>query len=157
MKNFLNQLKEKFLLLGYKIGLLNAGAMDEESDMPYNFIWGLLSYDDLSGAEEANIYTMNDLDILYDKRKKKYILSIETIYSFFDGKQGEINYLHSLLNNFTAWMNEHGYDTNFGLIMYEVFTDLVEHGIESESIEMLYAKFKLLVEGYALYFKQEKE
>ena len=157
MKKFLNQLKEKFLLLGYKIGLLNTNTTDEESDMPYNFIWGLLSYDDLSGAEEANIYTMNYFDSLYDKATKKYIISVETIYSFFDGKQGEINYLHNLLNNFTIWMNEHGYDTNFGLIMYDVFTDLVEHGIESESIEMLYAKFKILVDGYTFYFSKEKK
>ena len=92
MKKFLNQLKEKFLLLSYKIGLLNTNTTEEESNMPYNFIWGLLSYDDLSGAEEANIYTMNDFDILYDKATKKYIISVETIYSFFDGKQGEINY-----------------------------------------------------------------
>lgn len=43
------------------------------------FIWGVKSWDDLSGAD-ACFYTMNDIDIIYNKKTKEYMLGIETAY-----------------------------------------------------------------------------
>ena len=47
----------------------------------FKFIWGLKSWYDLSSSD-ANMFTMNDIDIIYDKQKKKYILGIETAFNF---------------------------------------------------------------------------
>ena len=44
---------------------------------------------------------MNDIDIVYDRDKKEYMLGIETAYIFRDGKEGECKYLRQLLNLFT--------------------------------------------------------
>lgn len=49
------------------------------------FIWGVKSWDDLTGCD-ANMYTMNDIEIDYDHNKNKYFLSIETAYLFKDKK-----------------------------------------------------------------------
>lgn len=36
----------------------------------FKFIWGLKSWYDLSSSD-ANMFTMNDIDIIYDKQKKE--------------------------------------------------------------------------------------
>ena len=46
----------------------------ETKDM--KFVWGLQSYDDLSKSNTANLYTMNDIDLIYIKDEKKYVLGI---------------------------------------------------------------------------------
>ena len=45
------------------------------------FIWGLKSCDDLCNCE-ANLHTMNDLDLIYLKNEDKYMLGVECIYVF---------------------------------------------------------------------------
>ena len=44
------------------------------------FIWGKKSYDDLSDLD-ANLYTLNDIDIVYNKKNNKYMLGVETVSS----------------------------------------------------------------------------
>ena len=62
-------------------------------------IFGVLSSDNLCG-DNPNLYTMNDLNVIYDKRTKEYSVSIEAIYQF-DSVDGQVEYLKSLLNKFT--------------------------------------------------------
>lgn len=113
----------------------------------YEFIYGIKSYDDLSPGNEANLYTMNDLDIIYNKKTNKYTIGIETIYSFSNGRKGEQEYIKDLLNKFTEWMQSKGYDTNTYIPIHSAFT---HKNINSEfdSIEELYAYFKMLVNGF---------
>ena len=72
----------------------------ENSSM--KFIWGLKSYDDLSNCD-ANLETMNDIDLIYLKDEKKYILGVETAY-MFNSKEAEKEYFKVLLDKFTKWM-----------------------------------------------------
>ena len=74
----------------------------ENSSM--KFIWGLKSYDDLSSCD-ANLETMNDIDLIYLKDEKKYILNVETAY-MFSSKEAEKEYFKILLDKFTKWMEE---------------------------------------------------
>lgn len=113
----------------------------------YEFIWGIKSYDDLSYSE-ANFYTMNDIDIIYDKESKMYSLSIETIYEFKNGQEGEKLYIQYLFDKLTNWMNSNGYDISKKLDIYDVFTRGLNINSEFESIEELYATFKWLVKGF---------
>ena len=70
-------------------------------DGDLEFVWGVLSSDDdLSGAKEVNLYTMNDLDIVYDKEHNQYLLDVETIYFFPNGIKDGIVYYKNLLNEF---------------------------------------------------------
>ena len=120
----------------------------ENSSM--KFIWGLKSYDDLSGCD-ANLETMNDIDLIYLKDEKKYILSVETAY-MFNSKESEKEYFKTLLDKFTKWMKEQGYNTNSTLNsygdMYEIFTKGININTHFDTIEDAYRTFKLLVNGY---------
>lgn len=111
-----------------------------ESD--FEFIWGILSKDDISGAKQAGLYTMNDFDIIYSKEDDTYSFSVETIYDMSAPQQKD--YLNHILAQFTNWMQERLYDTTYPLDYYEVFTNFDK----STTIAELYAKFKLLVEGF---------
>ena len=120
----------------------------ENSSM--KFILGLKSYDDLSSCD-ANLETMNDIDLIYLKNEKKYILGVETVY-MFNSKETEKAYFKDLLDKFTKWMKEQGYDTNSTLNpygdMYEIFTSGININSEFDTIEDAYRTFKLLVNGY---------
>lgn len=120
----------------------------ENSSM--KFIWGLKSYDDLS-SYNANLETMNDIDLIYLKDEKKYILGVETAY-IFNSKEAEKAYFKDLLDKFTKLMKEQEYDTNSTLNpygdMYEIFTSGININTEFDTIEDAYRTFKLLVNGY---------
>ena len=120
----------------------------ENSSM--KFIWGLKSYDDLSSCD-ANLETMNDIDLIYLKNEKKYILGVETAY-MFNSKEAEKEYFKTLLDKFTKWMEEQGYNTNSTLNtyddMYEIFSGYININTHFNTIENAYITFKLLVNEY---------
>ena len=120
----------------------------ENSSM--KFIWGLKSYDDLSSCD-ANLETMNDIDLIYLKDEKKYILGVETAY-IFNSKEAEKEYFKVLLDKFTKWMKEQGYNTNSTLNtyddMYEIFSGCININTHFNTIENAYRTFKLLVNWY---------
>ena len=120
----------------------------ENSSM--KFIWGLKSYDDLS-SYDANLETMNDIDLIYLKNEKKYILGVETAY-MFNSKEAEKEYFKTLLDKFTKWMEEQGYNTNSTLNtyddIYEIFSGCININTHFNTIEDAYRTFKLLVNGY---------
>lgn len=117
------------------------------------FIWGIKSYDCLVSGP-ANIYTMNDIDITYSRKTGLYSLGVETDYLFDEGKTGEVKYLDELLNEFTKFMNESGYNTNepYTFLMCDPRTDC-----HSETIPELYTQFKIFVEGYKAVYGKERE
>ena len=120
----------------------------ENSSM--KFIWGLKSYDDLSSCD-ANLETMNDIDLIYLKDEKKYILGVETAY-MFNSKEAEKEYFKTLLDKFTKWMEEQGYNTNSTLNLYDDMYNIFSGGININThfntIEDAYRTFKLLVNEY---------
>ena len=105
---------------------------------------GVKAHDDLSNSD-ANLYTLNDIDLIYLKKENKYVLGVETIY-YFDEEEYKLNYLKNRLDAFTEFMNENGYDTNKKPFWMDVFS----FNIDSKfgSIEDCYAMFKMLVNGY---------
>lgn len=108
------------------------------------FIWGVKSYDDLT-TSNACLYTMNDIDLIYLKDKNKYILGLETIFSF-DKEKDKLDYLNVCLDKFTKFMVENNYDIEVKPYWGDVFC----YGMNTkfDSIEDAYAMFKLLVNGY---------
>lgn len=128
---------------------------DYNGDDAYNcgtlkFIWGVKSFDDLSSAD-ACIYTMNDIDILYNRETLKYTLGVETAYMFKD-KLAEVKYLDSLLSYFTKYMIENNLSTEEPHFLWMSNPCTI---MEADTIEELYTNFKLFVEGYkALYGKE---
>lgn len=109
----------------------------------YKFIWGVKSWGDLSGVD-ACMFTMNDIDITYDKKKRVYMLGIETAY-MFDSYKDECNYLKDCLNAFTKYMDDNGLSKNepYILWMSNPCTSM-----EAETIEELYTNFKIFVNGF---------
>lgn len=109
----------------------------------YKFIWGVKSFDDLSGANVC-MYTMNDIDIVYDKKRKVYILEVETAY-MFETHAAECDYLLECLNAFTKYMDDNGLNKNEP---YRFFMNNLCANTEAETIEELYTNFKIFVSGY---------
>ncbi len=106
-------------------------------------IWGIKSWDDLTGAD-TNLYSMNDIDITYDRKSKLYMLGIETAY-MFDDHESECKYLRQLLEAFTSFMSENGYSTD---CKFPLFFGNPSITTSAESIEELYTNFRIFVEGY---------
>jgi len=120
-------------------------SYNETEDM--KLIWGILSYDDLSGSETANFHTMNDLDLIYHKDENKYSISIETIYDFEEERYKE-EYLRECLDKFTKFMEASGHDINKQISWYDVFSSGMNINTHFITIEECYAMFRLLVNGY---------
>lgn len=116
----------------------------ETKDMKW--VWGLKAGDDLC-LPDACLYTMNDIDIIYLKDESKYTVGIETMY-IFDNKQAEYNYMNDLLDKFTQFMKQNGYDTNQEFALYEVFTNGININTHFDSLEECYAAFKMIVKGF---------
>lgn len=107
------------------------------------FIWGVKSWDDLSD-HDACLYTMNDMDLTYDKKNKEYMLGIETVY-MFEEYSDECEYLRNCLNAFTKYMDDNGLNKNqpFVLFMNNPCTSM-----RAKTIEELYVNFKIFVDGF---------
>ena len=119
---------------------------DYTENEDFKFIFGVISYDDIT-SNVPNLLTMNDFDVIYDKKEKKYFMGVETIYTFSNGIDGEREYLNSILDKFTQWMK----DNNYGIernVFYELFTAGYNINTHFDSIEVLYATFKCLVKGF---------
>lgn len=112
-------------------------------DDDFKFIWGVKSWDDLSDAD-ANLYTMNDIDLTYDKKKKMYMLGVETAYCF-DNFASECNYLRKCLDAFTKYMDDNRLQKNKP---YDLFMNNPCTSMTAETIEELYVDFKIFVDGF---------
>lgn len=110
------------------------------------FIWGIMSYDDLSGSTKANMFTMNDIELIYHKDIDKYSLGVETIYTFI--KKGQYGYMQNLLDEFTKWMEKNNYNTNREFCLYDVFTAGISINSKFNTIEDAYTAFKMIVNGF---------
>ena len=134
IRNYLEIRKYKRLYPDYVDDEYNCGSL--------KFIWGVKSWDDLTG-KDTSLFTMNDIDITYDRDTKMYNLSIETIFMFEGSKEEEeCKYLRHLLDKFNKYMDDNKLSKDYKtyLAMYDCFS--------AESIEELYFKFRVFVEGY---------
>lgn len=109
----------------------------------FKFIWGMTSLDNLS-MHPANMYTSNDIDIVYDKKTKEYMLGVETAF-VFENYEGEANYLRRCLDAFGKYMDDNGLskDSPYMLFMHSPCTSMT-----ASSIEELYTNFKIFVDGF---------
>lgn len=107
------------------------------------FIWGITSWDNLSKTK-ANLFTMNDIDIIYNKKEKNYILGIETAY-YFNSYEDECNYLLQCLSAFTKYMEDNNLKKTEP---FTLFFDTPSSSTTAESIEELYTNFKIFVDGF---------
>lgn len=133
-----------------EFGIADDIDFDPYEDDDIKFIWGIKSHDDLSSGAEANLHTMNDIDLIYVKNENKYILSIETIYSF-DNEEYKLSYLKECLKAFTEFMKANNYDISAKPFWMDVFSYGWNMNTHFDSIEDCYAMFKLLVNGYCGY------
>lgn len=125
---------------------------DEYNYGDLKFIWGIKSWDDLTG-KDVNLYTMNDIDITYSRESKQYSLGIETAYMFKD-VSSECRYLKRLLNAFTKFMDDNGYHKNQN---YFFFFSNCSTTLTSDNIPELYTNFRIFVEGYCKLYDYEEE
>lgn len=118
---------------------------------PLKFVWGIKSSDCFISGD-ANAYTMNDIEIDYDRENKQYMLSFETIY-WFKTKQDECEYYKWLLDKFTQYMN----DNKLSTTQYWSCVIISNTGINfrAGTIEELYIQFKIFVIGYCAVLQED--
>lgn len=153
MQSFLTKLKDKIDDIRSEISYMREESYCNKMDKKYGsylletddykFIWGITSWDNLSGRD-ANIYTLNDIDIVYDKKEKVYFLGIETAY-IFKSFESECKYLRDCLDAFGKYMDDNYLDKNTWLSLSENDT---WGSMKAYSIEELYMNFKIFVDGY---------
>lgn len=89
---------------------------------------------------------LTDFSLTYYPASNDYSMSLETIYGF-NNQESVKCYLQGNLDQFTAWMEQNGHDTNKEISLWQIF----EHGDGMKnhyrSVEEAYAVFKLLVNG----------
>ena len=117
---------------------------DEYNCGPLKFIWGLKSYDDLSSCD-VNFYSMNDIDIYFNRDTQKYILGIETIFKF-ESQDHRIKYLERLLKAFKEYMSGK-FDSTFDPHNLYLYND--GNFFQASSLTELYYKFEIFVTGYS--------
>lgn len=129
--------------------------MDWESyEEPYNFIWGLMSFDNLV-SDEACLYSMNDIDIVQDKETGEYLLSIETAY-LFESKKDQVKYLTGLLDRLEAHLIQKGCNLNELPFTQHLFMNSPENMVlfKADTVEELYFSFKIFVYGFTALLKE---
>lgn len=122
---------------------------DENNCGSMQFVWGVKSGDDLTNSVEANLHTLNDIDIIYDRETGMYSLGIETAY-IFESKKDEIEYLSNLLDLFSKYMIQHNYCQHEAYNLWMINPKIT---LEAASIPELYAQFKIFVEGYKVVYQ----
>ena len=106
----------------------------------YMFVWGVYSFD--MPEHKADMNTMNDIEVVYDKNEEEYILCIETGW-VFKSREDECDYLRDCLAAFTKYMDDHGLDKwTPTLFMSNPCTTT------TNTIEELYVNFKVFVDGF---------
>lgn len=90
----------------------------------------------------------DDFEVIKYKDTGKYQMFVETMLGF-DSNEALHKYVRSILDTFTTWMIENGYDTSKRLNMYQVFTTGLNINSEFDSLEELYATLHLLVNGFS--------
>lgn len=116
---------------------------------PREKIWGLASPDNL--ADPASPDAMTDIELIYWHDSKDYSLEVETIYEF-RGRKETAQYLRILLDEFTVWMEENGYDTHTPPSLYRLFK---QHGQRYKTIAGAYAHFRVTALGYIAAVEEE--
>lgn len=142
--------KEIRLLLTWYDGSEQCGSIvedelinEDDGDSNLEFIWGVQSCDNLT--RHCDIYSLNDIELIYHKDTREYTVSIETIYEFNQPDEA-VNYLKNLLKAFTEWMQEQGYETEYKPSFYKSFTYTETQHFKT--IEGAYMDFKLRVIGF---------
>jgi hypothetical protein len=137
---------------------------DEYNSGPNKFVFGIISNSDfaynkgdVSSIDKASFYTLNDLQIYYNRDTHRYILDIET---YHNKKEGELLYLERLLSKFKDFMKiEYKYSdsllTNNSLCEY-INTHTSEDYWSSTDIYSLYKKFNIFVLGYSALCRNKK-
>lgn len=149
LSDTISNIKEYFIMRKYEKEYIK---LENEIE----FIWGAKSHHDLTDCE-PNIYGMNDIEILYDKKTKKYFIGgVETIY-LFDKSEDCKKYIAENLYKIRVFMDEKGYKTDTLLSLYDVFTEGVNINSKFDTIEELYACFKMLSMGYMSLFDKDNE
>ena len=123
-------------------GLKEAGKaflhpmVNEKFNYPIVYVWG--------NTKNGNLYSWDDISIVYNMKEGLYYLCIETAL-LFSSQEGWGLYLKDLLAEFTKYMEENGLDTNTPKML---FMDSPKIELKAESIEELYTEFVLFVNAF---------
>ena len=105
------------------------------------FIWGVKSGDDFTGAE-ANLWTNNDIALIYNMVNDDYYVDVE-VYPF-QNREEEKEYLQDLLKHFAEWTRQRGDDPDAPAPLHVLFSPVDRFASPYDA----YLHFKALVLGF---------
>lgn len=115
----------------------------------YKILFGIsaISGEPIDGFEKV-IYADEWLDFEFSYHPEAYYaFSMETMIGF-ESQKICVEYVHSILDEFTKWMKKNNFDTTQELDLYSVFTEGLNINSHFESIPQAYAAFKCFVNGF---------
>ncbi len=90
---------------------------------------------------------LSEFVLVHDTETDHYSFEIETILEFKDETEGPINFMKSILADFTDWMIENGHRTNEDIKIWDYF-DTSGVSREYDSIEKAYGVFRRMLQGF---------
>lgn len=113
----------------------------------FKFIWGIRSGDALDSFEGTNFYTMNDLDLYYDRKREVYMLDIECAY-IFNNAEAEVKYLQELRERLKEYLFNQGVWVDYKPRLYVAYLGAKKSFCEAATLEELYWQFDTFVKGF---------
>lgn len=111
------------------------------------FIWGVKANDDAHFGD-SNLFSLNDIEILFNKNDKKYYLGIETVYLFGDIND-RIYYYQNLLKKFKEYMIENSQFLNTDNKSIQKDKNIEYPQFIADNINELYLTFEKYVKNQA--------
>lgn len=128
---------------------------DEFNCGPNKFIFGIMNegnkYLNAPQNKIVSFYTLNDLQIYYNRDTQKYILDIEL---FTRDNESWEEYLSRLLLEFKNFINL--YDKNIDIDLFNYLSDIDNYWV-ADSLQLLYNKFYIFVMGYKQLCRNKKQ
>ena len=116
------------------------------------FVWALT--ENPEDQHSPSFCTLNKAEIYYNRATKRYYLHIGADHFDLtrpDAREAYIFLLHEIKNKLRDHLTAlHGNMT----IEFKIFnvTDIIDYGLDGESLEEIYSKFSLLVMGVDKYY-----
>jgi hypothetical protein len=113
---------------------------------PKKFIWGVKSPDDQLPDEKPSFITLNELELIFDRRTRTYELWVDTPNRISNGNE-EIRYLSDLLHKFCNYITYHNRPRAEDERFY--FSDRgLNLDFKGPSVINIYQQFYIYVFGY---------
>lgn len=126
---------------------------DDEYNMLDNlFVWAVT--ENPEDQHNPSFSTLNKAEIYYNRATKRYYLHIDAEHFDLtrpDAREAYAFLLHDIKNKLRDYLTALNGNMTIELKIFNI-TDIIDYGLDGESLEEIYSKFSLLVMGVDKYY-----